>query len=179
MTLGEFKEAVLEFIEEHDEKAVALTRDIDIADKINAVVNNVMFEVMRYKKIEDKKELAVTENEEISMEEINERCYQIRKISNIKYRQEGKYIIFREEGTAKIYYYKYPVVIDADTDDDDYEFEIDLDALEVMKIGVAANLLKTDVSNQYGKIWENEYARLLQTLDSRKNAGTITIGKRS
>ena len=48
-----------------------------------------------------------------------------------------------------------------------------------MKIGVACKLLKADVSNQYGRIWENDYLRLLQTLDSRKNAGTITIGKRS
>lgn len=179
MTLGEFKEAVLSFIEEHDAKAPELTRDVDIADKINATINNVMFEVMRHKKIEDKKELEVTEDEEISMEDIDERCYQIRKISNVKCKQDGKFINFKEEGTAKIYYYKYPVVINEDTDDDDYKFEIDLDALEVMKIGVAANLLKADVSNQYGRIWENEYIRLLQTLDSRKNAGTITIGKRS
>lgn len=179
MTLGEFKESVLKFIEEYDDEADELTRDIDIADKINAVVNNVMFEVMRYKKIEDKKEIEATEDEEISIEEIDERCYQIYKIANVRYVQNGKYIKFKEDGMAKIYYYKYPIVIDEDTDDDIYNFEIDLDALEVMKIGVASNLLKADVSNQYGRIWANEYARLLQTLDSRKNAGTITIGKRS
>ena len=46
-----------------------------------------------------------------------------------------------------------------------------------MKIGVAADLLKTDVSNKFGQIWDNEYQRLLQTLDSRKSSGTITIGK--
>ena len=34
MTLGEFKEAVLSFIEEHDSSAADLTRDVDIADKI-------------------------------------------------------------------------------------------------------------------------------------------------
>ena len=42
-------------------------------------------------------------------------------------------------------------------------------------MGVAADLLKTDVSNRFGQIWDAEYQRLIQTLDSRKTSGTITI----
>lgn len=175
MTLKEFKEAVLQFIEEYDSSETKLTKDIDISSKINAVINNVMFELSRYKKIEEKIVLDVEENEEKEMTDIDDDCYQIKKITGVKYMQEGKYLTFLETGEATIYFYKYPRSIKDNTDDTKYKFEIDPDALEVMKIGVAANLLKTDVSNQYGKIWENEYIRLLQTLDSRKNAGIVTI----
>lgn len=174
MTLKEFKEAVFSFIEEHDENEKTLTKDVDIADKINAVINAKMHEIMRYKKITAKDTMQVEENEEIEITDIDKNCYQIRKITGVDYEQEDKFITFKETGTAVIYYNKYPKTITSDTKDD-YKFEIDIEALEVMKIGVAADLLKTDVSNRFGQIWDNEYQRLLQTLDSRKTSGTITI----
>ena len=177
MNLKEFKEAVFSFIEEHDKDAAALTKDVDIADKINSVINFKMHEVMRYKKITAKDTMEVTEDQEIELTDIDKNCYQIRKITGVEYEQEDKFITFKEEGTAVIYYNKYPKAITSDTSDEDYKFEIDAEALEIMKVGVAADLLKTDISNKYGQIWDNEYQRLLQTLDSRKTAGTITIGE--
>lgn len=177
MTLKEFKEAVLSFIEEHDADEKKLTKDVDIADKINAVVNLKMHEIMRYKKITGKEKMEVTEDQEIELTDIDKNCYQIRKITGVEYEQEDKFITFLEDGTATIYYNKYPKTITSDTSDEDYKFEIDIEALEVMKIGVAADLLKTDISNRYGQIWDAEYQRLLQTLDSRKSTGTITIGE--
>ena len=177
MNLKEFKEAVFSFIEEHDVNVEALTKDVDIADKINPVINNKMFEVMRYKKITAKEKMEVKEDQEIELIDIDKNCYQIRKITGVDYEQEDKFITFLEEGTAVIYYNKYPVRITSDTVDEDYKFELDEEALEVMKMGVAADLLKTDVSNKFGQIWDNEYQRQLQTLDSRKTAGTITIGE--
>lgn len=177
MTLKEFKEAVFSFIEEHDASEKKLTKDVDIADKINAVINTKMHEVMRCKKITAKDTMQVEEDEEIEITDIDKNCYQIRKITGVDYEQEDKFITFKETGTAVIYYNKYPKTITSDTKDDDYKFEIDIEALEVMKIGVAADLLKTDVSNRFGQIWDNEYQRLLQTLDSRKTSGTITIGE--
>lgn len=177
MTLKEFKEAVFSFIEEHEPSEKALTKDVDIADKINAVINSKMHEMMRYKKITEKEKMDVTEGQEIEITDIDKNCYQIRKITGVDYDQEDKFITFNEEGTATIYYNKYPKTITSETSDDDYKFEIDIEALEIMKIGVAADLLKTDVSNRFGQIWDNEYQRLLQSLDSRKNTGTITIGE--
>lgn len=176
MTLKEFKEAVFSFIEEHDASEKSLTKDVDIADKINAVINNKMHEITRYKKITGKDTIEVTEGDEIELTDIDKNCYQIRKITGVDYEQEDKFITFKETGTAVIYYNKYPKTITSETLDD-YKFEIDIEALETMKIGVAADLLKMDISNKYGQIWDNEYQRLLQTLDSRKTAGTITIGK--
>ena len=177
MTLKEFKEAVLKFIEEYDTAESTLTKDVDIATKINSTINNKMFEIMRYKKIEAKEEVDVSENEEMEFSDIDENMYQLNKIIGIKYEQIGKYIKFLENGTATVYYYKYPKRIKDDTDGDRYKFELDPEALEVMKIGVAADLLKTDVSNRFGQIWDNEYQRLLQTLDSRKTGGIIIIGE--
>ena len=179
MTLKEFKESVLQFIEEYDSAESSLTKDVDISSKIDATINNVMFEVSRYKKIEAKEVISVEENEEKELSDIDDNCYQIKKITGVSSEQEGNFVKFKEEGEATVYYYKYPKAIKPDTDGEKYKFELDPDALEVMKIGVAAKLLKTDVSNQYGKIWENEYIRLLQTLDSRKNAGIVVIRKRS
>lgn len=177
MTLKEFKVAVFSFIEEYDVSQKELTKDVDIAGKINAVINSKMHEIMRYKKITGKETIDVIEGQEIEITDIDKNCYQIRKITGVDFEQEDKYITFNETGTAVIYYNKYPKTITSATVDDDYKFEIDIEALEIMKIGVAADLLKTDVSNRFGQIWDNEYQRLLQTLDSRKNAGTITIGK--
>lgn len=177
MTLKEFKEAVFSFIEEHDASEKGLTKDVDIADKINAVVNFKMFEVMRYKKITAKDKMEVTEGQEIELTDIDKNCYQIRKITGVDYEQEDKFITFNEDGTAVIYYNKYPKKITRETIDEEYKFEIDEEALEIMKVGVAADLLKTDVSNRFGQIWDAEYQRLIQTLDSRKTSGTITIGK--
>lgn len=174
MTLKEFKESVFSFIEEHDASVKNLTKDIDIADKINAVINSKMHEIMRYKKITGKEKIEVKEGQEIEITDIDKNCYQIRKITGVDYEQEDKFITFNEEGTAIIYYNKYPKTITRETADD-YKFEVDIEALEIMKIGVAADLLKTDVSNKFGQIWDNEYQRLLQTLDSRKTTGTITI----
>lgn len=177
MTLKEFKTAVFSFIEEYDASQKDLTKDVDIAGKINAVINSKMHEIMRYKKITAKDTVDVTEGQEIELTDIDKNCYQIRKIIGVDFEQEDKFITFNETGTAVIYYNKYPKLITSETVDEDYKFEIDIEALEVMKIGVAADLLKTDVSNRFGQIWNDEYQRLLQTLDSRKTSGTIIIGK--
>ena len=44
-----------------------------------------------------------------------------------------------------------------------------------MTYGVAAALLKSDVSAEYGAVYAKEYAELKQTLDPRYNMPTITF----
>ena len=44
-----------------------------------------------------------------------------------------------------------------------------------MPYGVAADLLKSDVSNQYGQIYANRYTELKQSLDPRYNTGGFYI----
>ena len=124
MTLKEFKEAVLQFIEEYDSTESKLTKDIDISSKINAVINNVMFEVCRYKRIEAREILDVEEDEEKEISDIDNNCYQIKKIIGVRFEQEGNFITFKETGEAKVYYYKYPKAINDSTDDTKYKFEL-------------------------------------------------------
>lgn len=179
MTLEEFKTKVYTLIEEYNEGEDNLTEDTDLANKMNSVINQVMNEIIRFKKIPDIKtmEIIFTEGEkehEISMSDIDENIYQIDVIRGIESIVIGKQVIFNEEGTAKIYYFKYPEQIDQETEDN-YEFELDTDALECMVYGVASDLLKSDVSANYGKIYSERYKELLQRLDNRYALGGIYI----
>ena len=61
------------------------------------------------------------------------------------------------------------------TIDEEYEFELTDDVLEVMPYGVAADLLKSDISNNYGKIYAERYETMKQQLDPRHSLGTIYI----
>jgi hypothetical protein len=83
-------------------------------------------------------------------------------------------IRFLETGTAQISYYRYPQRID-DKTPDTYEFELSDDVLEVAPYGIAGDLLKSDVSTNYGVIYSNRYKELLQTLDPRFQLGVVEI----
>jgi hypothetical protein len=50
-----------------------------------------------------------------------------------------------------------------------------MDVLEIMPYGIAADLLKSDVSAQYGRIYEQRYKDALQMLDVNSNEGRATI----
>lgn len=176
-TLNQFKEKVLSFIEEYEGEQTNLTKDKDIAKKINLVINSKMFEIARYKKIYGSDTFNVEKDEEMEFSDIDNDLYQVNKITGVEFEIIGNTIIFLESGTAKVYYSKYPKAISSNTDGDKYKFELDSEALEVMIYGVAADILKGDTSNQFGRIWDNEYQRLLQTLDPRKNIGMIHISK--
>ena len=179
MTLEEFKVKVYTLIEEYNEDSDDLTDDEDLAAKFNSVTNQVMNEICRFKKIPDMTTIDVkfvngqTEHE-ITMTDIDEDIYQIDVIRGVESIGIGKQVIFNKEGTAKIYYFKYPKQIDTETDDN-YEFELDREVLECMVYGVAADLLKSDVSANYGKIYAERYEQLLQRLDSRNALGGIYI----
>ena len=45
----------------------------------------------------------------------------------------------------------------------------------MMPYGVAADLLKSDISNNYGKIYAERYETMKQQLDPRHSLGTIYI----
>jgi hypothetical protein len=79
------------------------------------------------------------------------------------------------DGTAEIDFFAYPERITEKTKDKAYEFELSPDALEIMPYGVAADLLKSDVSAEYGKIYTERYEAMLQRLDPRYQIQTITI----
>ena len=181
MTLAEMKKKYLGLIEEVNPDSEQLTDDPDIAAKQNEVVNQIMFEMARFKKIPKYVEIEVTEGDIITFEDIEKACgyevYQLGTISGVKYapKADGTVIKVLESGTAEINLYVYPERITETTKDKAYEFELSPDILEVMPYGIAADLLKSDVSSEYGTIYATRYESMLQRLDPRYQMTSITF----
>lgn len=174
MTLEEMKQKVYAMIEEYNENAENLTDDEDLAMKMNTVINQVQNELARYKKIDAYKQMEVTEGQMINLTDIDVNIYQLNVIKGVSSEPIGNRILFNEKGTADIYYFKYPTQINTETLDD-YKFELDRDALEIMPYGVAGDLLKSDVSSNYGTVYSNRYRELVQSLDPRKGMQTMSF----
>ena len=181
MTLLEMKKKVLALIEELNPDSELLTDDPDISAKINEVANQIMFELARMKKIPKYVEMEVTEGDLVTFENIEEACgyvvYQLGTVGGVLYtpKADGTVLKFRESGVAEINCYVYPERIEAKTKDKAYEFELSADVLEIMPYGVAADLLKSDVSAEYGKIYADRYEAMKQMLDPRYQMGVVYI----
>ena len=181
MTLLEFKKKVLGMIEELNPNSELLTDDPDISTKINDVTNQVMFELARMKKMPKFVTMEVKEGDIIEFADIEKKCgYEIYQIAlvggvNCTHHANGTVLEMLESGTAKIDCFVYPERITDKTKDKGYEFELSPDVLEVMPYGVAADLLKSDVSVDYGRIYAERYETMLQRLDSRYQMSSVYI----
>lgn len=167
MTLEEMKVKVYSLIEEYAEDEDNLTEDEDYAAKINDVINQIQNEVARIKKIPANTTLEVTKDQIIKFSDISKDLYQLSSIKDVEYEINLDTVTFLEDGTARVFYYKYPKRITEETEDDSYKFELSQDALEIVPYGVAADLLKSDVSSNYGSVYANRYREMLQQLDPR------------
>ena len=180
MTLLDIKKKVLQLIEEIDSTQASLTNDPDIEAKLNSVINSVMFELARMKKIPASVTESTKVGELFDMKEIAN-FYQLRLLRFVKENgEEGEYeiidnlVLFKDNGTATFIYYKYPEAITDETEDS-YEFELSQDALEILPYGVAGDLLKSDVSSNYGAIYTQRYETMLQRLDPRYSLDSIIV----
>ena len=180
MTLKELKEKTLGLIEELNPESPNLTDDPDIATKFNDVANMRMFELARMKKIPKYVEMKVTAGDRIEFADIEKACgyeiYQISLVAGVNYsaKANGTILKILEDGTAEIDVFVYPERITSKTKDS-YEFELSPDALEILPYGIAGDLLKSDVSAEYGTIYSTEYEKMLQRLDSRYQTASIYI----
>ena len=180
MTLAEMKIKVLGLIEELNPNSELLTEDPDIATKINDVINQIMFELARMKKIPKYVEMEVTKGDTIEFADIEDACgyevYQIGLVSGVNFspKANGTVLKILESGTAEIDVFVYPERITSKTKDS-YEFELSADALEIMPYGIAGDLLKSDVSTEYGTIYSTRYESMLQRLDPRFQMTSIYI----
>lgn len=174
MTLEEMKIKVYSLIEEYSEDAAELTEDEDLAAKMNSVINQIQNELTRFKKIPKDVTLNVSEGQEMYFKDIDKDMYQLMNIRGVSTDVMNDKIFFNEDGEAKIFYYKYPKQITFETEDS-YKFELPTDLLEIMPYGVAGDLLKSDVSSQYGAIYSARYREMLQTLDPRYGTGIVEI----
>jgi len=174
MTLEEMKAKVYSLIEEYNEDADDLTEDEDLALKMNSVINQVQNELSRFKKIEAYTTVEGEEGDIIDFSEIDSNIYQLNIVRSLDVEIIGQKLKFNETGTVEVFYYKYPTQIDQDTEDSQ-PLELSIDVLEIMPYGVAADLLKSDVSSNYGRIYAERYKEMKQELDPRYSRGSIYI----
>lgn len=180
MTLKEMKKKVLGMIEELNPLSEYLTDDPDISTKINDVTNQIMFELARFKKIPKYVEIPVNAGDVLDFSDIEKYCgyevYQMDIICGVRYVPKANGTVFKmlESGTAEIDCFVYPERITEKTKDS-YEFELSSDALEVAPYGIAGDLLKSDVSTEYGSIYSSRYQEMLTRLDHRYQMPTIFI----
>lgn len=180
MTLGELKKKVLGMIEEYNPLSDLLTDDPDIATKINDVINQILYEMARFKKIPKYVEMEVSEGDIVTFEDIERECgyevYQINVICGVRYvpKAEGTTLKMLESGTAEVDVFVYPERI-TDKTKDSFELELSNDALEIIPYGVAGDLLKSDISAEYGNIYAARYREMISTLDHRYQMPTYTI----
>ena len=180
MTLKEMKIKVLALIEELNPNTALLTDDPDIATKINSVINQILFELCRIKKIPKYVEMEVNAGDTIEFADIEKECgyeiFQVNLFGGVDNRAKANGTVFKiiESGTAEIDCSVYPERI-TDTTKDSYEFELSADALEIMPYGVAADLLKSDISAEYGSIYATRYESLKQMLDPRYHMTSVYI----
>jgi hypothetical protein len=181
VNLYEFKKKTLAMIEEVNPASELLTDDPDIAAKFNETTNQVQFEMARIKKIPKYIEMEVSEGSVVQFADLEKECgnevYQIGMVSGVAcdFKANGTVLKFRANGTAEIEVFVYPERITEKTKDKAYEFEISADCLEVMPYGVAADLLKSDVSAEYGSVYASRYETMLQRLDPRYHTGVIFV----
>lgn len=180
MTKKEMTIKVLSMIEEVKTTSKSYTDDPDLAAKLPDVMNQVMYELARMKKIPKYVPMKVSEGEVVEFADIERACgyeiYQISAVHGVAHerRASGTVIKVLESGTLELDVFVYPERITASTSDS-YEFELSPDALEIMPYGVAGDLLKSDKSSQYGNIYSQRYESMLQRLDYRYSTGTFTV----
>ena len=180
MTLNEMKKKVLGLIEELNPKSEVLTDDPDIATKINDVINQIMFELARIKKIPKYFEMEVKKGALITFADFERECgyeiFQTALVSGVEKAIKANGTVFKvmEDGTMEVDCFVYPERITEKTKGN-YEFELSADALEIMPYGVAADLLKSDVSAEFGNIYATRYENMKQMLDPRYQMPSIRI----
>ena len=156
MTLVEMKQKIYKMIEEFDSEETSYTADPDLATKMNDIINQIQNELIRLKKLSTKASYTIASGNPLNLKTLPN-FYQLLKIVNVEQEIIGDEVTFNtEESAVTIHYYKYPERID-ESNEDTYEFEISDDLLEILPYGVAGDLLKSDISANYGKVYSDRY----------------------
>lgn len=180
MTARELKIKTFSLIEELYPELSGLSDDEDILKKINGIINSVVSELARIKKIPAKYQYTVNENTTTLAFKDIPNFYQLNKIPSINYEILGDYEIgfilngLKEE-TVDIYYYKLPNKMELEFDSEEesseydkaFEFDLSDDSLEIAPYGIAGDILKNDMITSYGKYFNERYQTLKNELDTR------------
>lgn len=174
MDLKDVETQILALIEELNPNSDYLTDDPDISAKIHFVINQIQTELTRIKKLPAKTTMEVTKDQSILITDIDADIYQLSVIRDVDYDIIDDTIIFKEDGTANIYYYKFPTMINEENKAT-YKFNLPNDLMQILPYGVAGDLLKSDISANYGTIYANRYEQMKRMIDPRYATETIYI----
>jgi hypothetical protein len=180
MTLKELKTKVLALIEELNASSPLLTDDPDIALKINDVTNQILYELARIKKIPKYFEMEVHKGDLLDFSALEAECgytiFQMGNVCGVNYVPKGNGTVLKilEDGVAEIDVFVYPERITSTTKDN-FELEISADVLEIAPYGIASDLLKSDISAEYGSVYGTRYESMKQLLDPRYGMPSIYI----
>ncbi len=197
MKLKEMKEKTYSLIEEYYPEEINLAEDTDVINKMNGVVNQIIMDLMTYRKIPATTDITVEENDSktINLNTAVSDMFQLSKVKldvdprtgeEYEYENPFENIIELPEdyvGNVKVYYYRNPTLCTTEfvndsaraAYDDTYEFDLDPVLLEIMPYGIAADLLKMDMISNYGKYFYERYLEMKQKIDPRHSAGTVRI----
>lgn len=194
MTLKDMKQKTFSLIEEYYPNETLLAEDEDVRNKINSVINEIQMDLMPLRKLPTYEDIEIEKDDdrEIIISDSISDMYQLDKIElsdkNYNYTMPNDDTIVLEdgfEGTLRIYYFKYPKLVkifdknatDSEISNYDEKFKFDLDPilLEIMPMGVGAELLKMDMINNYGEYFHKRYLEMKQSIDTRRTAGIIKI----
>ena len=191
MTLKEMKIKVFSLIEEYYPNLDLLAEDEDVLNKINGSVNQIIMDLMKYKKIPAHKtiEIEFDDDKTISLKKRISDMYQLNTLhfnESIEYEMPDEETLILPdnfEGEFTVYYYKYPklctILFDTDEErqehDTSFTFDLSNDLLEIAPYGIAADLLKMDMISNYGQYFYNRYLEMKNNIDSRRTSGMITI----
>ena len=108
--------------------------------------------------------------------ECGNEIYQVALVAGVENLPKANGTVYKimADGTLEVEVYVYPERI-TDKTKGNYEFELSADALEVMPYGIAADLLKSDISTEYGSIYASRYESMKQLLDTRYQTASIYI----
>lgn len=175
MTLGDLKKKVFKLIEDYSTTDTTdFTDDPDYKLKVNGCINTVVNELAPYTKRATKTQMQVTKDQELVLDTELQDFFLLAKITGVDYSRIDRYVTFNEAGTANIYYFKTPIQIDDETTNAT-DLGLDYQTTECLAWGVASDILKMDVSNNYGSMFQARYQELKQELDNRISQGKIKI----
>lgn len=171
MTLGDVIKKIFKLIEEYDEDGDVFTSDQDLETKIKESIDDIQVELSQIKKIPAL--LQVELDGENNVIDKPADMYRIKRCRECKFEVLNDKIKFQDGyvGTANVYYYKYPNIIDADTPNN-YTMELTRDTIACLVYGVASAILKADVSSNYS-VYEYKYQEMKQLLSNNATDGLI------
>ena len=174
MTLGQLKKETVVLIEEYNGEST-FTDDADLAAKLNYAVNTIQTELAMDVSPIIKSEAITKLSTSKLTHNLPADFYQLYRIDECKWDIMGGTIIFDNDfiGTINMYYKAYPTRID-DATLDTANLEIDRNAQEIMKWGVASEILKVDPAIDYG-IFEAKYQNLKANINSSRNGGIMQV----